>query len=173
MHYNYLYKALTPKDNNVNQYIKLTTNNPPSGPYSQTTGNGYESEVLASGMVGLPGDSTSPSRFVRAAKLRECFPALQANDGEKGVQYAIQVLGRVSVCEQEVQLYYNSTGQQNQTNTYNPTLWTTIRNHTDCIYYYFTQSNHNLQAINLKSNTLDFNDGNQVSIPLPNNAWYN
>lgn len=173
VNYNYLYNSLTPKDNDSNKYVQLTRDDP-SKPYNVTAGNGYQYEVLAAGMLGLPGDSTSPSRFVRAAKLRDCVPAVQQNDGENGVQSALQVLGRVTVCNKEVLLYFNSKGEAcDPMTTYNPTLWASVKNHTDRIYYYYTESNHNLQAVDLNTGTLDFNDGKFCSAPLTSDSWYN
>lgn len=166
--YNYFYNALTCKDNKSDKYVKLKQDE--QGRYNIAYGSGYQYEVLSSGMFGLPGDSSSPSRFARAGKLRNCVPAVY--DSCDGVQYALQVLSRVAVCEQEVLLYFNASGPYHPRNTYNPTLWMTVRDHTNIIFYYGTDLNHNIQAIKLDE--LDFSQGSAVSsTPIASADWYN
>ncbi|MBT7589454.1 MAG: linear amide C-N hydrolase [Candidatus Scalindua sp.] len=165
----YSYNSLTRADNNSDKYIQLTED---KGRYNITTpgNNGYQFEVLSSGMSGLPGDSSSPSRFTRTAKLRQCVPTTY--DNQNGVQYALQVLGRVAVCEQEVLTYYGPNGKPaDPRNTYNPTLWMVVRSHRDKILYYCTHLNHNLHAIQLYA--LDFSRGTSVcQIPMASNQWF-
>jgi len=175
IHFNYFFNALNATNNALNKHVELTEQ--ASGPSQITSGNGYEYEVLGAGMQGLPGDSTSPSRFVRAGKLRLCIPELSAGsetERRQGVQYALQVLGRISVCEQEVRLYFDSQGQMSppQDRPYHSTLWKVIRNHTDLIFYYCTNQNQSIQAIKLRE--LDFNDGCFTQTPLyAETPWFN
>jgi len=167
--YNYFYNALTCRDNKSDKYVELTKDE--QGRYNTAYGSGYQYEVLSGGMFGLPGDSSSPSRFARAGKLRNCVPV--GYDLCAGVQYALQVLSRVAVCEQEVLLYFNASGKPyHPRNTYNPTLWMTVRDHTNTIFYYCTDLNHNIQAIKLDE--LDFSQGSAVSqTPIASTDWYN
>ena len=166
--YNYFYNALTKADNNIDKYVRMTKG--PDGRYNITTGTPYQWEVISSGMFGLPGDSSSPSRFIRAGKLRECVPS--AYNARDGVQYALQILYRLAVCTQEDQLYYNAKGQPyDPRDNYNSTLWTSVRDHTNLIFYYATATNHNLQAIDLKD--LDFSKGSKVTQTSIQSAdWY-
>ena len=163
----YSYNALTGADNTTDKYIQVTEDE--SGRNNITWGTGYQYEVLSSGMFGLPGDSSSPSRFNRAAKLRECVPDIY--NAREGVQYALQVLDRLEVCEQEVLTYYNPNGEpENPRNTYNPTLWKVIRNHRDKILYYCTRLNHNLHGVELDK--LDFSKGSPACVlPMANDQW--
>lgn len=168
INFNYSYNALTNKDNSVDKSVELTKDK--SGLFNIAPATGFESEVLGSGMFGLPGDSSSPSRFVRTGKLRECFPTNY--NGRTGVQYALQLLGRVAVCEQEVLLYYEEKNKAYKNGkAYNPTLWMVIRNHTDRILYYCTHLNHNLQAIKLDK--LDFSrDCTPTKTSISEGDWY-
>ena len=112
-------------------------------------------------MIGLPGDSTSTSRFVRAAALRKSFPSLY--DNHQGVQYALQLIGRMAVCDFEVVM---ASG----TDT-NPTLWWVVRDHTQKIMYYATRMDHNLKAIKL--NDLDFSEASQATFTLlSEDQWF-
>ncbi|MCP4147290.1 MAG: linear amide C-N hydrolase [bacterium] len=159
VNYNYFYNALTNKDNCVDKSVEFAKEKP-SNLLKAVPGNGMQYEVLASGMFGLPGDSSSPSRFVKAGKLSKCVPT--DFNGRNGVQYALQVLGRITVCEQEVLLYFEDGDTPFKTrNTYNPTLWKAVRDHTNRILYFSTHLNHNLQAVKLDQ--LDFSKGSPIT----------
>lgn len=165
--YNYHYKSMTNKDNNRDRYIQL--NEDESGVYNIQQGNGFQFEVLSAGTFGLPGDSTSPSRFVRTAVLRQLVP--QTYDNRTGVQYALQILGRIAVCEQEVLTLYNPDGKPEEPRaTYNPTLWQLVRDHSDKILYYSTRLNHNLYAVRLNNLSLDKGSASGI-LPMENNQW--
>ena len=165
--YYYSYNALTSSDNAVDKYVQLAKD--ASGRYNITWGSGYQYEVLSSGMAGLPGDSSSPSRFIRAAKLRQCVP--DAYNAREGAQYALQILNRVEVCEREVLTYYKPDGApEDPRNTYNPTLWKVIRDHSGKILYYCTLKNHNLQSVALDQ--LDFSVGAPAcALPMADDNW--
>lgn len=168
VHFNYFFNSLNSKDNDIDKYVQLKKDK--SGIHNITSGDGFQYEVLGTGMFGLPGDSTSPARFVRAGKLRHCVPT--DYDNRTGVQYALQVLGRITVCDREVLLYFDNNGKPIQPrNAYNPTLWKTVRDHVDRIYYYCTHLNQNIQAIKL--NELDFTDGKMQVTTLSDESWYN
>ncbi len=173
VNFNYCYRSLTNRDNPDDRYVERLVDG--SGHYDFGQGNGYQYEVLASGMAGLPGDSRSPSRFVRAGKLRSCVPETtdgQPSDTRDAVQYALQILGRISVCDQEVLVYFNSQGEASDPrNTYNPSLWGLVRDHSHLTLYYLTHLNHNLQAIKLDE--LDFTDGTTSQTSMANDSWYN
>lgn len=168
INFNYFYKALTNADNNVDRYVKMTKD--ADGRLNPTVGTGYQFEVLGNGMFGLPGDSSSPSRFIRAAKLREFVPP--PTTGREGAQYAVQVLSRVAVVEHEVQLYYDSMGKPyDPRDTYDITLWSAIRDHTNGIFYYYTTQNHNLKAVDL--NELNFAPGSGITqTGILSDDWY-
>ncbi len=175
INYNYRYRSLSSLNNDSDRYVRKTGKN--FGLYELGPGNGYEYEVLGAGMYGLPGDSTSPSRFVRAAKLSENIPELSSdnskNDRQKGVQYALQVLGRIAVCEGEVRLLFDKQGNpvKAEERPFHSTLWKVVRNHTDLVYYYNTHLNQNIQAVDLKE--LDFGDGVVNQTPFYSDAiWF-
>lgn len=156
-HFMFLYNGLTQIDNIAYKDVVFTKDQ--SGQFKINNNvSVVQYEVLGSGMFGLPGDSSSPARFVRAAKLRECVPTKY--DEHRGVQYALQVLGRISLCEQEI-LLYPEEGNRKPGSMYTLTHWMIIRNHTDKIIYYYTHLNHNIQAIKLDQ--LEFTKGSKTS----------
>lgn len=164
---NYLYNSLSCEDNALNRFVQIKEKN---GLHYVWAGNGYQYEVLGAGMQGLPGDSTSPSRFVRTSRLRQTVPSTY--NSHEGVQYALQILGRIAVCQQEVLVYFNIDGTKaDPMNSYNMTLWQTVRDHTGRTIYYSSSMNHNLQAINLDA--LDFSEqGKPTAASILNGSWF-
>lgn len=156
--FNFFYRNFTNEDNTQDKYVRFTKDH--DGVYRRDRTD-WQSEVLGSGMIGLPGDSTAPSRFVRAAVLRRTFP--KQYDAHKGVQFALQLLGNIAVCEQGVMLAGNKGP--------NPTLWTVVRDHTHKIYYYSSRLNHNLKA--MKFDELNFKKGSPVTYTImPEDQWF-
>jgi len=104
------------------------------------------------GAIGLPGDNSSCSRFVRAAfnKLNsKC-----ANDEITSISQFFHILDSVSMVEGTVETL---------TNNYNCTLYSCCMNTTKGIYYYRTYSNSQIVAIKL----------NQENISSSNLTIYN
>lgn len=139
---------------------------------------------VGSGMLGLPGDSMSSSRFVRATKLIEGYNLLPADGagwlpapGGNGTADATQTL--VTAAMQLVQII--------QTTPYGTalvvpappqpptplqvgdwTMWSVVRDHTNRKYYFTTAFNGVMRCVDL--NKLDFGSGpsfpSYQSIPL-------
>lgn len=157
--FNATMNALSYQDNSQDRNVNFKKGD--NGRYQTYIAPPVQSEVLASGMFGLPGSAASPSRFIRAGKLRQCVPT--SFDALTGLQYAIQVLGRVAVCEQEVYTYYGWDGKPNpfppppDSVNYDLTLWSTVRDHTNLSLYYFTHLDHTVQGYKL--NDLNFTAG--------------
>ena len=155
--YNFFYSHLNNLNNLRDKYDPMLKG--PSGIYAATSDN-WQTEVIGSGLFGIPGDSTSPSRFARAAALRKTFP--NQYDNHQGVQYALQLLGRVAVCDQEVIMADGST---------NPTLWMVVRDHSQKIFYYASRMDHNLKAVKL--NDLDFSDASLATYTMiTDDQWF-
>ena len=163
---NYLYNSMTSADNDQNRYIRFEEKN---GQLVPTVGTGYQYEVLGAGMLGLPGDSSSPSRFIRASRLKQCLP--KDYDTRDGVQYALQILGRIAVTRGEVLTCFKSDGtKEDPMDTLDMTLWMLVRDHTERAIYYATALNHNLQAVKLDD--LDLSKGKVTTMSIQTGAWY-
>jgi len=113
------------------------------------TGNG-------SGMLGLPGDCTPPSRFVRIAILRE-FAYQPKNDAE-AVIFARHLLEQVYVMKG---VSRNNTPQGVEADY---TQWTTIEDLTNRVLYFSNYDDQTLRAIDLKK--LDFTRADYKPIPV-------
>ena len=96
------------------------------------------------GAMGLPGDWSSQSRFVRAAFARGNAPSHSSEAGSVGQVF--QVLNSVAqprgCCEVK-------PGQ------YETTLYTAVCNADKGIYYYTTEENHQITAVDLHREDLD------------------
>lgn len=126
---------------NMRNYCHLTYKDASSdGPWSPF-GHG-------SGMLGLPGDSTPPSRFVRLTMFREFSPI--SKDVHEEIQQAFHIINRVALVNGEDNIEY--------------TLWEVVRDHINRIYYFRTNQNQSIRAIDL--NKIDFSSFKKYK-PLP------
>ncbi|MGM9969376.1 MAG: choloylglycine hydrolase [Anaeroplasma sp.] len=144
--------------------IGVLTNNPPF-PYqlfnlnnyrylsTRTMENTFSSKIdLASysrgmGGIGLPGDLSSQSRFVRASFVK--LNSISNDDEIDSVSQFFHIL--------------NSVDQQRgccevKDNNYEITLYTSCCNATKGIYYYTTYNNHQISAVNMNRENLNSND---------------
>lgn len=110
------------------------------------------------GAIGLPGDLSSTSRFVRAA-----FTVLNAkkfNDNTESVSQCFHILRSVEQTEGCVRLEHGAVRSQ----------YTACINATQGVYYYQTYRSHGVQAVSLRKEDLD---GDTLSsypltaVPLP------
>ena len=101
---------------------------------------------LGMGALGLPGDLSSQSRFVRAAFAR--MNAVSGESEEESVGQFFHILGTV---EQTRGCCRCADG------TYEMTLYTSCCNATRGIYYYTTYENHQITAVDLHRESLEGN----------------
>ena len=93
-------------------------------------------------MLGLPGDFTPPSRFVRASALsRAALPAQNALDG---VSVAINILNNISIAKGMIREAHPSGV------IYEYTHWMSVADLKNCCFYYRTYAMHRYHLINLK-----------------------
>lgn len=125
----------------LNRYLSLSPAQPENR-FSDRIPVCYYSRGM--GALGLPGDLTSPSRFVRAA-----FVKLNSRCGqgeEESVNQFFHILGSV---EQQRGCCEMGDG------SYEVTLYTSCCNATRGIYYYTTYENHRISAVDLHRENLD------------------
>ena len=126
---------------NLNNYMMVSPREPqnnfcaklPLKPYSR-----------GMGAIGLPGDLSSQSRFVRAAFVRE--NSVSGESESESVNQFFQILG--------------SVGQQRGCcvlgeNQYETTIYTSCCNADKGIYYYTTYENRNITAVDMFAEDLD------------------
>lgn len=134
---------------NIKNYLNLT-NQEPENRFSPNVD--LEPYSRGIGAIGLPGDLSSASRFIRAA-----FTKSHSQSGvseSESVSQFFHILGSV---EQQA-------GCVKVDNGYVKTIYSSCCNTTRGIYYYKTYENSQLSAVNLHSESLDGN--HLVSYPL-------
>ena len=138
---------------NMRNYVNLSNKMQPAlelnGATFKGTGNG-------SGLFGLPGDCTPPSRFVRAAVLGKF--AYQPKDAGEAVVFARHLLNQVDVMPGV------SREQTPQGEMADYTQWTAIEDLTNRVLYFADYGDQTLRAVDLKK--LDFTRTDYAPIPV-------
>jgi choloylglycine hydrolase len=107
-------------------------------------------------MLGLPGDYSPPSRFVKASVLLKT--ALQPNDATDAVNLATHIMNNFDIARGTVRAKSNG----NESNEI--TQWTVFRDLTHKIFYYRTYSDLTLHSIDLSK--IDFS-ANAARLKMP------
>ena len=130
---------------NLNNYLNLR----PGSAADYTLKQGITLQALGhgSGMLGLPGDFTSPSRFVRAAFFQTTAPVW--NNGYETVVQAFHILNNF-----DIPIGSQHTPADMPKNLPSATQVTTASDQTAKILYYRTAWNSNIRCIELKD--IDF-----------------
>lgn len=143
---------------NLNNYINLSTDSPKNrfcetidiSPYS----NGM-------GAIGLPGDVSSASRFVRAAFTK--LNSVNELTENQNVSQFFHILGTVEQVRGCVRL---TNGK------HEITAYTSCCNTDKCIYYYTTYENRQITAVDMYSEKLDTSDLKVYPMRLQQNIFY-
>lgn len=125
----------------LNDYMHLTAN-PPENRFSKMLN--LKPYSLGMGALGLPGDNSSKSRFVRAS-----FGKLNSitEDNENGsISQFFHILETVSQIDGLT---------KTDKNKYEKTLYTSCINADKCIYYYTTYQNRQISAVSLKNEPIE------------------
>ncbi|WP_419177106.1 linear amide C-N hydrolase [Desulfosediminicola sp.] len=109
---------------------------------------------VGAGMLGLPGDYSPPSRFVRATALRNTVRPLAT--GEDAVLEAFRILNNFDIPKGAV----DAPGKD----ILGSTIWTSAMDTKALRYYYRTQYNSRLRVIDLKA--IDFGKDNITYVPM-------
>jgi choloylglycine hydrolase len=132
---------------NLRNYVNLTAENAKPVKVGNVT---YVGTGQGSGLHGLPGDPTPPSRFVMAAAT--AYLADKPKDAAEALIVAQHLINRVDIPKGLVRDY--SQGGKPMGDY---TQWTTFRDHANKVYYWKTYNDPAMRAVDLK--TLDFNAG--------------
>lgn len=126
---------------NLNNYMNISAKSP-----KNTFGGNLNLQIYSRGMgaLGLPGDLSSQSRFVRAAYTK--LNSLSAEDEESSVSQFFHILGSV---EQQRGCCELENGK------YEITIYTSCCNTSKGIYYYTTYGNHQITSVNMHNEDLD------------------
>ncbi len=114
-----------------------------------------------SGLLGLPGDITPASRFVRAAFFVNTAPDFL--DGESGIKQAFHILNNFDI---PIGIEFLSK-EEIPKDIPSATQWTSAVNQTEKKFYYKTMYNNQIRLIDLKK--IDFSKIKYQAIPMDNN----
>lgn len=123
---------------NIKQYIHLTNTEPQQGNWCNV-----QPLSFGTGAIGLPGDFSSPSRFIRAAFMKE--HAIRKDSENESVTQFFHILQSVQQPEGCIQL----------DNGYHKTVYSSCCNTDRGIYYYTTYENPQITAIDLHRSDLN------------------
>lgn len=134
---------------NLNNFMNLTRNTPVNRFCSSLDLSPYS---LGFGAIGLPGDLSSTSRFVRAAFTR--LNSVSGSSEEESVSQLFHILSSVA----------QTRGCAQSGSGYQVTMYTSCCNTDRGIYYYNTYDNSQITAVDLHRENL--NGSALVSYPL-------
>lgn len=128
----------------LNNYMKLSPKSP-----QNLFSDALPLQIYSRGMgaLGLPGDLSSPSRFVRAA-----FTKMNSISGDSELESVSQFFHILGSVDQQRGCCELENGK------YEITLYTSCCNASKGIYYYTTYGNHQISAVDMHKENLDGTD---------------
>lgn len=126
---------------NLNNYLNLSPNQVLN---TFSTNVQLSSYCKGMGAIGLPGDLSSASRFVRASFVRNNLVC--GEDEKSAVSGVFHILGSVD---------QQKGANRLDVDMYEMTIYTSCMNATKGIYYYNTYDNHQINAVDMHRENLD------------------
>lgn len=108
-----------------------------------------------SGMIGLPGDYTPPSRFVRAVAFSQT--ARPTSDGPETIYEVFRILDNFNLPLGSAEGSDASDGKIDERSA---TIWTTAHDTKNTVMYFHTQHNRRVQKVDLSK--IDFASMNEI-----------
>lgn len=141
---------------NLNNYVNLSPVN--AEPF-EMEGMTISPLGLGSGLLGIPGDFTPPSRFVQAAFFSWATPAAQS--AREAVLQTFHLLNQFDI---PLGASQRRGADQEGNPIFDTTLWSTVSDLSNCRYYFRTYKNSRIKMLDL--NTVDFRGDRVVSYPM-------
>ena len=129
---------------NLSNYVNMTVSNVPK---IDVRGQAIKGLGQGSGMLGIPGDFTPPSRFVRAVAFSTS--ALPVATGKDGVLQVFHILNQFDIPKGAAR------GIEHGREVADYTLWTSAADLKNLRYYYRTYENSRIRMVDLKAVDLD------------------
>jgi choloylglycine hydrolase len=141
---------------NLSNYVNLSATNVPPIDLSGVTISGVGQ---GSGMLGLPGDFTPPSRFIRAVAFSQT--ALPVATVQEGILQAFHLLNQFDIPKGAARQVDH--GQVHC----DFTMWTSASDLTNHRYYFHTYQNRRIRMIDLNKVNLDAKQPTTISMDQP------
>lgn len=135
---------------NLSNYVNLSLKNNAQVLWGQ--------EINGSGCLGMPGDYTPPSRFIRATMLQQSAQNYTPENQEQAVGLTLRILQNFGTPQGSI--VFND-GELDYTQ------WGVVRDHTNLVYYFFTQFNNNIFSVDLSKINFETVKPNGISIEQP------
>lgn len=143
---------------NLRNYVNLS---PVAIPDKQLDGNTFKALGGGSGMIGLPGDFTPPSRFVRAVAFSQTARA--TDTGPETIYELFRILDNFNLPLGSAE----GSGNDQTKGMRSSTIWTTAFDTRNLALYYHTAHNRRVRMVDLKK--IDFAAGPIRHLPLDQN----
>jgi choloylglycine hydrolase len=144
---------------NLRNYIRLTSYNPAPVKIGNIT---FRATGQGSGVFGIPGDWTPPSRFVRAAAFTSLADPVK--NSIEGVVLAQHILNTVDIPLGVIKEHKKGVGL-----TEERTQWVAIKDLKNKIFYFHTYDDLSLRAVDLKK--IDLKRGKTRSVPMKSGSY--
>lgn len=138
---------------NLRNYVNLTVNNVPPIDLAGIKLAGFGQ---GSGMLGLPGDFTPPSRFIRAVAFTQS--ALPVATAREGVLQAFHILNQFDIPKGAAR------GMENGKEVADYTLWTSVSDLKNLRYHLRTFDDSRIRMVDLKKVDLDAKEIRTISM---------
>lgn len=145
---------------NLNNYMQLTCDEPQNSFGGQNTNLKLQTYSRGMGAIGLPGDYSSASRFVKAAFVK--LNSVSGSSETESVNQFFHILKSVEMPKGSVHL-----GKD----LYEMTIYTSCCNVDRGIYYYTTYENSQISAVDMHKENLE--GSTLISYPLEKTAKIN
>jgi choloylglycine hydrolase len=143
---------------NLRNYVNLSANNVPD---LKLDGDDIPPLGQGSGMLGLPGDATPPSRFIRAVALTQS--AVKSQNAEDATKTAFHIVNNFDIPKGFARQELN--GQT----FYDYTSWLTVSDLKQKIYYYRGYDNFKFYGVHLDK--VDFGGTELKTIDTSDSSW--
>lgn len=144
---------------NLRNYVNFSVNNVPPVKLGSVT---LQPTGQGTGMLGLPGDFTPPSRFVRAVAFSQSV--LPSKTGDEAVLEVFHILNNFDIPKGSTR-----DGQKDASGNIEAdyTLWTSVTDLKTKRFYFRTYQNSQIRMVDLMKMNLDSKD--VVTIPMKGN----
>jgi len=139
---------------NLRNYVNLS---PVALPAGEIGGLNFSPLGAGSGMIGLPGDFTPPSRMVRAVAFTQT--ARPTKDAEETLYEHFRIMDNFNLPLGEG-VGYEGSGDRQPPGLRSSTLWTTAADTRGRVFYYHTQDNRRVRKVSI--NDIDFSKLNGI-----------
>lgn len=146
---------------NLRNYVNLS---PVALPARELASINFAPLGAGSGMMGLPGDFTPPSRFVRAVAWTQT--ARPTRDARDGVYEVFRQLDNFNVPLGQAEGSTADAAPMTIAGMRSSTIWTVAYDLADRALYYHTQHNRRVRKVELDRVDIDALDGQIITTPM-------